>query len=37
MIRPDGTQLDPKGFTGGEAVDLPWGVNIDGNDDVWRP
>ena len=35
MIRPDGTQLEPKGFTGGGAVDIPWGVNIDGNDDVW--
>jgi hypothetical protein len=35
MIRPDGTQLDPKGFTGGGAVDVPWGLNLDGNDDVW--
>ena len=35
MIRPDGTQLEPKGFTGGGAVDMPWGLNIDGNDDVW--
>ena len=35
MFRPDGTQLDPKGYTGGGAVDIPWGVNIDGNDDVW--
>jgi hypothetical protein len=35
MIRPDGTQLEPKGFAGGGAVDMPWGLNIDGNDDVW--
>src|SRR5271167_1132654 len=35
MIRPDGTQPDPMGYTGGGAVDVPWGVNIDGNDDVW--
>jgi uncharacterized protein (TIGR03000 family) len=35
MIRPDGTQLEPKGFTGGGTVDMPWGLNIDGNDDVW--
>ncbi len=35
MIRPDGTQLDPKGFTGDGAIDIPWGLNIDGNDDVW--
>jgi hypothetical protein len=35
MIRPDGTQPAPMGFTGGGAVNVPWGVNIDGNDDVW--
>jgi hypothetical protein len=35
MIRPDGTQLEPKGFTGGGEVEVPWGLNIDGNDDVW--
>jgi hypothetical protein len=35
MIRPDGTQLETKGFTGGGAVDVPWGLNLDGNDDVW--
>ena len=34
MIRPDGTQPAPQGFTGpGESV--PWGINVDGNDDVW--
>jgi hypothetical protein len=35
MIRPNGKQLEPKGFTGGGAVDVPWGLNLDGNDDVW--
>jgi hypothetical protein len=35
MIRPDGTQLAAKGFTGAGLVDIPWGLNIDGNDDVW--
>jgi hypothetical protein len=35
MIRPDGTQPVPEGFTGGGKVDIPWGLNIDGNDDVW--
>jgi uncharacterized protein (TIGR03000 family) len=35
MIRPDGTQLNPKGFTGGETINAPWGVAIDGNDDVF--
>jgi len=34
MIRPDGTQPAPRGFTGpGESI--PWGINVDGNDDVW--
>ena len=35
MIRPDGTQPAPTGFAGGSAVNVPWGVSIDGNDDVW--
>ena len=35
LIQPDGTQAAPKGFDGGGAIDVPWGVNIDGNDDVW--
>src|SRR5262249_9798856 len=35
MIRPDGTQLNPEGFTGGGTVFAPWGVVMDGNDDVF--
>lgn len=35
MIRPDGTQPAPMGFTGAGAINVPWGLNIDGNDDVW--
>ena len=39
LIRPDGTQptYDPiaGGFTGGGLVDSVWGLNVDGNDDVW--
>ena len=35
MIRPDGVRPAPDGFSGGGAVDIPWGLNIDGNDDVW--
>jgi hypothetical protein len=35
MIGPDGAQLEPKGFTGGTVINVPWGVSIDGNDDVW--
>ncbi len=34
MIRPDGTQPAPMGITG-EAINIPWGLNVDGNDDVW--
>ena len=34
MIRPDGAQPAPEGFTG-PAESIPWGLNIDGNDDVW--
>jgi hypothetical protein len=35
MIRPDGTQLDQAGFTGAGTLNTPWGLTIDGNDDVW--
>jgi hypothetical protein len=35
MIRPDGTQLDQAGFAGAGALNAPWGLTIDGNDDVW--
>jgi len=35
LIHPDGTQPAPMGFDGHGAVDVPWGLNIDGNDDVW--
>ena len=35
MILPDGTQSSALGFTGGGPIDIPWGLNIDGNDDVW--
>jgi hypothetical protein len=35
MFRPDGTQPVPMGYTGGGAIYVPWGVNINGNGDVW--
>ena len=35
MIRPDGSQPSPHGYSGDGAVNLPWGINVDGNDDVW--
>jgi len=35
MIRPNGTQPAPRGFTGNNAINVAWGVSIDGNDDVW--
>jgi len=34
MITPDGTQAAPKGYGDG-VVSAPWGVSIDGADDVW--
>ena len=33
MIRPDGTVLPP--FDSDKSFNGPWGVAIDGNDDVW--
>lgn len=33
MIRPDGTVLGP--FNAGGSITAPWGVAIDGNDNVW--
>lgn len=35
MIRPDGSQPAAMGFTGDKKISVPWGLNIDGNDDVW--
>ena len=35
MIRPDGTQPEPMGFSGGKLLNVPWGVSIDGEDQVW--
>jgi hypothetical protein len=33
MVRPDGTVLPP--FDGGNSINGPWGIAIDGNDNVW--
>lgn len=33
MIRPDGTVLGP--FDAGKSITGPWGISIDGNDNVW--
>ena len=33
MVRPDGTVLPP--FDGGKSINAPWGIAIDGNDNVW--
>ena len=33
MVRPDGTALPP--FDGGKSIIGPWGIAIDGNDNVW--
>jgi DNA-binding beta-propeller fold protein YncE len=32
-VRPDGTVLPP--FDGGKSIVAPWGIAIDGNDNVW--
>ena len=33
MIRPDGTILGP--YDAGKSMNGPWGIAIDGNDNVW--
>ena len=33
MVRPDGTVLAP--FDGGKSIIGPWGIAVDGNDNVW--
>jgi DNA-binding beta-propeller fold protein YncE len=33
MVRPDGTVSQP--FDGGKSIIGPWGIAIDGNDNVW--
>jgi len=33
MVRADGTVLPP--FDGGKSINGPWGIAIDGNDNVW--
>jgi hypothetical protein len=33
MVRPDGTVLPP--FDAGKNINGPWGIAIDGNDNVW--
>jgi hypothetical protein len=33
MVRPDGSVLPP--FDGGKSINAPWGIAIDGNDNVW--
>jgi hypothetical protein len=35
MFRPDGSQPAPAGYTGGGVIHGLWGINIDGNGDVW--
>ena len=33
MVQPDGTVLPP--FDGGKSIIGPWGIAVDGNDNVW--
>jgi hypothetical protein len=35
LIRPDGSQPAPEGYRAGGLINGPWGMAIDGNDDVW--
>lgn len=36
LIKPDGTQDDPQGYVGqNHEINVPWGVTVDGNDNVW--
>lgn len=35
MIRTDGTQSTPAAFNGNGVVNVPWGLNVDGNGDIW--
>jgi hypothetical protein len=35
MVRADGTQPVAAGFYGNKGINVPWGVSVDGNDDVW--
>ncbi|MDD7910909.1 hypothetical protein PUV47_13355 [Pseudovibrio exalbescens] len=34
-IRPDGELITAEGFAGDGALDMPWSVSVDGNDDIW--
>ena len=33
LVRPDGTVVGT--FDGGKSIDSPWGIAVDGNDNVW--
>ena len=33
LVHPDGTVLGS--FDGGKSIDSPWGIAVDGNDNVW--
>jgi streptogramin lyase len=33
MVQPDGTVLPP--FDAGKSINAPWGIAVDGNDNVW--
>ncbi|MDD7910910.1 hypothetical protein PUV47_13360 [Pseudovibrio exalbescens] len=35
LISPSGEQVHPKGFNGDGKINVPWGVSVDGHDDVW--
>ena len=35
LLRPDGTQMPGSPFDGGHSINAPWGIAVDGNDNVW--
>ncbi len=35
MFHPNGTEIDARGYTGDGVVDVPWGLNVDGDDNIW--
>ncbi|OKL44753.1 hypothetical protein [Pseudovibrio exalbescens] len=35
LIRPDASLVNEEGFAAAGALDVPWGLSVDGNDDVW--
>jgi DNA-binding beta-propeller fold protein YncE len=35
LLRPDGSEAPGSPFNGGASINAPWGIAVDGNDNVW--